>query len=195
MDFFFFTKQIFKTSNTLLWPFSVQSHPQYDLVKLTLTEPQYPSAKRPTKNTRIRDEKCCFLPDSMFIWRDRASVFIQGQALVSVISRPCCGGNAYYVVACGPCLLWPWGFFPWRNWALRNERSDHRNRPGKEKRVTQTPTNFSFTLQSTTLAYKILHTVTRFLTHIIICLNPSGCVVILFLFIPPCLSQFCSLSH
>ncbi len=118
-----------KTPNALLWPFWCRSNPQYHPVKLTQTEPQHRSAKRPTNNTRIRDEKWCFLPDSMFIWRDRESVFIQGQALVSVISRPCCGGNAYYVVVREPCLLWPWGLFPWRNGAQRNERSDHRNRP------------------------------------------------------------------
>lgn len=64
--------------------------------------------------------------------------FIQGQALVSVISQPCCGGNAYYVVVHRPCLLWPWGLFPWRNEALQNERSDHRNHPGKEKSDSST---------------------------------------------------------
>lgn len=73
-------------------------------------------------------------PDGMFIWGDTESVFIRGQALVSVISRPCCGGNAYYVVVCGPCLLWPWGLFPWRNGAPRNERSDHRKPPWEWKK-------------------------------------------------------------
>ena len=115
-------------------PFQCRNNQQHDLVKLTEIEPRYPSAERPSSNTRIRDEKHCFLPDSMFICRGRKSVFIQGQALVSVISQPCFRGNAYYVVVCEPCLLWPWGLFPWRDGALQNEKSDHRIHPRKEKK-------------------------------------------------------------
>lgn len=40
-------------------------------------------------------------------------------------SQPCdllsmLGGNGYCVVLPRPCLLWPWEFFPWLNWALWN---------------------------------------------------------------------------
>lgn len=111
--------------------------PQHGAVKMTGTEPHHSSAKEPMYETRIRDGKHSFLPDSVFIWRGIASVLIQGQALVSVISRPCCGGNAYYVVVRGPCLLWPWGLFPWSSRAPR--KRDHRNRPGKEKKKNLDP--------------------------------------------------------
>lgn len=48
-------------------PFQNRSNPHH-LVKVTWTRPQHPSAKRPTNNTRIRDENHHFLPDSMFIY-------------------------------------------------------------------------------------------------------------------------------
>ncbi len=163
-------------------PLAVSKNPQHHHVEVPRTEPHYPSAKRPTNNTRIRDEKHCFLPDSVFIWRGRESVFIQGQALVSVISRPCCGGNAYYVVARGPCLLWPWGLFPWRNGARRNETSDHRNRPGKEKKWSKHCQTVHFLSHTLVKPIQTLSKCHRSLTHITLCLHLSGYVLILFPF-------------
>lgn len=139
-------------------------------------------------------EKHYFLPDSMFIWKGRVSVFIQGQALVSVISRPCCGGNAYYVVVLGPCLLWPWGLFPWRN-GLREMRGVTTGTAlGKQKKSDPTTVKlciFSHIFRSS--LYKLFPNVTGFwhiLYHTVsICLGRSWSS---FLFIPYCPSQFCS---
>lgn len=107
-------------------------------------------------------------PDGVFIWGDMESVFIRGQALVSVISRPCCGGNAYYVVVRGPCLLWPWGLFPWRNGAPRNERSDHRKPPWERKKNDPNTVKSAFFFLSPIYIH-FLQTLSQF--HILHCVS------------------------
>lgn len=59
--------------------------------------------------------------------------FSSKDKVCSMISRPCFWGNAYYVVAQHPCLLWPWRLLPWCSEASQNQRGYHRNYPTKEK--------------------------------------------------------------
>lgn len=168
--------------NAFLWPFSSSTAIHGIILSNRLGQSRIaPQPGGPQITPELEMRTIPSPPDGMFIWGDTESVFIRGQALVSVISRPCCGGNAYYVVVRGPCLLWPWGLFPWRNGAPRNERSDHRKPPWEWKK--EWPKHCQICKK--VFSFSHLHplfTNTFPVSHITLCLHLSGYVLIVFFF-------------
>lgn len=188
------TEQI-RLLNAFLWPFSSSTAIHGIILSNRLRQSRIaPQPGGPQITPELEMRTIPSPPDGMFIWGDTESVFIRGQALVSVISRPCCGGNAYYVVVRGPCLLWPWGLFPWRNGAPRNERSDHRKPPWEWKK--EWPKHCQICKK--VFSFSHLHplfTNTFPVSHITLCLHLSGYVLIVFFFFIPSPVNFLPPNH